>query len=164
MSAGAIKQQLDPASIEVSMAGDMPLDTMKALAMVYLGTVPPATATTTGTASHSSDSSSSSVRSIVAPVLRAHVLGKQGKIGIFQSDSDERAMGYLAGPAPNNWGVMHTGKTITELLAAEPSMTKTSTAGLGTSSISNGGSVDDSLSHRSHPTFAFAALKVLEEV
>lgn len=139
LSAQAIRKQLDPGSIEVSIAGDMPLEMMKPLALAYLGSVPAGT-------SRGEPSG--------PPVLPVTILGKHSKIGLYQCDSDERAMGYIAGPAPNSWGILSSGSTVTELLSETEKL----------SSGSNGAKVDEALKHRQHPAFAFAALKLIEEV
>jgi hypothetical protein len=74
----------------------------------------------------------------------AHTLGRTQQLRVHLPDSDERAMGYLAGPAPNKWGVFSNGSTVSELLARrfknkqEP--------------------------YREHPLFGYVSLQVLQEV
>lgn len=137
----AIKRQLNPASIEVSIAGDMSVEEMKPLAMVYLGSVPPRP--------HHTNAAPSPP--VLMPINHHQLTGgkPQNRIGIYQSDSDERAMGYVAGPAPNNWGVTQDGQSVVQLMKQQ-------------AETSGGG--DDAVRHRNHPAFAFAALKVFEEV
>jgi hypothetical protein len=67
--------------------------------------------------------------------------GKQ--LGVYLPDTDERAMGYLAGPSPNNWGILHDGRHISDLL------TKAT------------GSDEE---RRSHPLFGHVVLLVMQEV
>ena len=66
-------------------------------------------------------------------------------IGVYLADSDERAMGYLAGAAPNKWGVFSNGTTVSESLI----------------SLNKGGKQD---AHRSHALFGYIVLQVLQEV
>lgn len=65
--------------------------------------------------------------------------------GVYLPDSDERAMGYLAGMSPNKWGVFGNGSTVAELLKARAA----------------GGKQEP---HRAHPLFGHVVLKVLQEV
>jgi hypothetical protein len=67
--------------------------------------------------------------------------GKQ--LGVYLPDTDERAMGYLAGPSPNNWGILSDGTHISSLLDA------------------GSGKKED---RRSHPLFGHVALLVMQEV
>jgi hypothetical protein len=62
---------------------------------------------------------------------------------VYLPDTDERAMGYLAGPSPNNWGILHDGRHISDLL------TKAT------------GSDEE---RRSHPLFGHVVLLVMQEV
>ena len=54
-------------------------------------------------------------------------------------------MGYLAGAAPNKWGVFSNGTTVSESLI----------------SLNKGGKQD---AHRSHALFGYIVLQVLQEV
>ena len=65
--------------------------------------------------------------------------GKQ--LGVYLPDTDERAMGYLAGPSPNNWGILSDGTHISSLLDA------------------GSGKKED---RRSHPLFGHVALLVMQ--
>ena len=122
----SIVSQLDPATIEVSMAGDVPMDFLEALALNYLGTVPRKTKSL----------ADSGVQS-----MKVNTLGKGKQLGVYLPDSDERAMGYLAGPAPNKWGVMADGSLVTDAL--------------GTTGKD---------ARRAHPLFGHVALLVMQEV
>ena len=62
---------------------------------------------------------------------------------MYLPDTDERAMGYLAGPSPNNWGILSDGTHISSLLDA------------------GSGKKED---RRSHPLFGHVALLVMQEV
>ena len=66
-------------------------------------------------------------------------------VGVYLADSDERAMGYLAGAAPNKWVVFSNGTTVSEALI----------------SLNKGGKQD---AHRSHALFGYIVLQVLQEV
>ncbi len=126
----AVVQQLRPANVEVSMAGDLTTSQMEALALDYLGTVPPA-----ATMEASKDD---------IPSLKAKTLGSASHLSVFLQDSDERAVGYLAGAAPNNWGIFHDGRTVADLLREKY------------------GGTDKA--HRAHPLFGHVALLVLQEL
>jgi hypothetical protein len=125
----AIVSQLGPDAVEVSIAGDAPMDFLETLAFNYLGTVPP--------------------RPVLRPApkeqesLEVKTLGKGKVLGVYLPDSDERAMGYLAGPCPNKWGINADGSTVADMLRA------------------SGAKKDE---RRSHPLFGHVLLLVMQEV
>ena len=127
----AVVNQLDPSSVEVSMAGDAPMDFLETLALNYLGTVPV----------RGSNSASSSATE--PTTMKVKTLGKGRQLGVYLPDSDERAMGYLAGPAPNKWGLLADGTLVADALG-------------------DGQKGKDS--RRSHPLFGHCALLVMQEV
>lgn len=134
----AIVEQLDPGAIEVSIAGDAPIEVLDTLALYYMGTVPPRVA-------------GQNVAAGEAPVamppiqsVQIKTLGKTQQLGVYLPDSDERAMGYLAGPAPNRWGVYANGDTVTDMLKKKAS-----------------GKRDE---RRENPLFGHVALLILQEV
>jgi hypothetical protein len=77
------------------------------------------------------------------PLLHFYVPYRGKQLGVYLPDTDERAMGYLAGPSPNNWGILHDGRHISDLL------TKAT------------GSDEE---RRSHPLFGHVVLLVMQEV
>lgn len=125
----AVTDIMSPNAVEISIAGDAPILLFESLALDYLGTIPPRPA-------------ASSVKSPLDP-LEVRTLGRSKQLGIYLQDSDERAMGYLAGAAPNKWGVFSNGTTVADLLRL------------------SGGKQE---AHRAHPLFGYAVLQVLQEV
>jgi hypothetical protein len=111
------------------MSGDAPISEFERLALDYLGTVP----------------SIPAPNKPIPPIepFKIKTLGRKQQLGVYLADSDERAMGYLAGSAPNKWGVFSNGSTVSELLKLR------------------GGKQD---AHRSHPLFGYIALQLLQEV
>lgn len=130
----AMVDQLSPNSIEISIAGDLSIPELEALSLSYLGTVP--VRRDLGRDLSQAKAGSESVR--------VKTLGRSQQLGIYLPDSDERAMGYLAGPSPNRWGVYASGETISDLFKAK-----------------SGGKKDD---RRDHPLFGHVALLILQEV
>lgn len=132
----AITRQLDPRRVEVSLSGDLAMPQLEDLALRYLGTVP---------VPRGEDR-----RSLPEPDIHSldtHVLGKARQLGVFLADTDERAMGYIAGSAPNDWGVYADGRTLGEKLLEKRS-----------------GQFNGASAHRAHPMFGHVALQVLTEV
>ena len=127
-----IKKQLDPSTVEVSIAGDVSIETLEKLALTYLGTIPVKTG-----------EGKIQATDLVGRVP-INTLGKKKQLDIFLSDSDERAMGYLAGPSPNRWGIFSDGESISEKLATM-----------------NGGKQE---ARRNHPLFGQVLLAVLQDV
>ena len=127
----AITEQLVPSNIEVSLAGDLSVEAFERLVLQYMGTVPP-----------------TAPKKLRAPLkdreaITVQTLGRSQQLGIYLPDSDERAMGYLAGPAPNRWGFYPGGETVGSLLQ------KASNKKEG---------------RRDHPLFGYVALLILQEV
>ena len=127
----SVQKQLSPSNVEISIAGDASLDSMEQMCLKYFGCIPP----------HSSGNEENLQQEL--KTLKVKTLGKDKELDIFLSDSDDRAMGYLAGPCPNRWGVQYDGTNIGEVLDAM------------------NGKKDD---RRSHPLFGFMILSVLQEV
>jgi hypothetical protein len=113
--------------IQVSISADAPIEYLEVLALNYLGTVPPR----------------ATPRTVVPDSLQLQPLGRQRQLGVFLADSDERAMGYLAGIAPNKWGIFANGTTVSDMLRMRS------------------GKADE---RRNHPLFGHIACLVLQEV
>lgn len=97
----AIVSQLSPDSVEVSVSGDVAMQDLEALALAYLGTIPP----------------SQKPRSIEPQQLVVKPLGSKQQLGIYLPDVEERAMGYVAGPCPNIWGFFADGSSVSEAIS-----------------------------------------------
>lgn len=142
----AVTQLLTPSNVEVSISGDLPILNLEELVLKYFGTVP------TKRSFSSSSQAASSTATSVAPLetvsfprdsLAVKALGKKQQLGVYLPDSDERAMGYLAGSAPNRWGVYGNGETIAQLMAQRTGKEE---------------------ERRKHPLFGFVALAIVQEV
>ena len=127
---------LRPENVEISISGDLPLPALEALALRYLGTVPP---------SPNPSNPNPSLR-LIQESLRVRALGREQQLRVHLTDSDERAMGYVAGPAPNRFGLLADGRSLSELLAQAP--------GLG----------PHDQERRRHPLFGYAVLQLIQEV
>lgn len=123
----AITSQLGPEAIEVSMAGDVSMEVLETLALNYLGTVP----------------KRKTLRGPTVEAVQVNTLGKGKQLGVYLPDTDERAMGYLAGPSPNKWGILSDGSHVADLLRMASGK-------------------DDS--RRNHPLFGHVVLLVMQEV
>jgi len=144
----AVVSQLDPTRIEVSMSGDMTIAEMEKLVLTYMGTVPSRTEADKQKQQIEEEGSKVS-KDVNAEVNRVKVrtLGGKQQLGVYLPDSDERAMGYLAGPAPNRWGFFSDGRSISQVLAD-----------------ANGNTNKKDANRRAHPLFGHAALLILQEV
>ena len=62
---------------------------------------------------------------------------------MYLPDSDERAMGYIAGAAPNKWGIFNDGTTVSDRMKQKAKKTEI---------------------YWNNPLFGHVALQVLQEV
>ncbi|EKX47207.1 hypothetical protein GUITHDRAFT_159585 [Guillardia theta CCMP2712] len=122
----AVNQFLTTDNVEISISGDFDPKVMDMLALQYLGTVPPSK-------QPARQSPSIPLASTPAKDLFFEI-----------SDSDPRAVAYVAGTAPNRWGVMADGE---EKL------------GYGTKT-----EMPDGRDYRSHPLYQCVTLQILQEV
>ncbi|CAN0420806.1 unnamed protein product [Hapterophycus canaliculatus] len=84
----------------------------------------------------------------VEPVPAADATVKTPRhLDVHLPDSDDRAVGYVAGGAPNRWGLMRDGSSVLDLFP-KPS----------------GGGGDKEQDHRTHALFAPVVLLMLKEV
>lgn len=155
----ALKQQLTPENLEVSICGDIPVPEMERLALKYLGTIPPASTTVNSKAGRDKNAM------IPNPAVDVTLMGKGNRLAVYLPDSDERAMGYIAGPAPNRWGVYADGTMIADLLGAKDiAAAKRDAAVSKKEAAVNKKAKDDKDKRRDHPLFGHVALLVLQEV
>jgi hypothetical protein len=115
----ALLSQLDPRNVECAITGDLSLPEMEQLALKYLGTVPvraesKLTGATAALSAVSGLGTPHQQRLAEHATLQVHTLGRGEQLNIYLQDSEERAMGYLAGPAPNKYGVYADGTTVAD--------------------------------------------------
>jgi predicted Zn-dependent peptidase len=127
----AVLDQLGSESVEVSISGDVPLQEMEDMALNYLGTVP--------------RRPEEKHRTLSSPSLTCKVAGGKKPLVVYFQDSEERAMGYLAGPCANNWGILSNGQSLSSVISARA-----------------GNNKEDK--RRNHPLFGHAVLQVLQEI
>ena len=136
----AVMSQLSPGNLEISIAGDF--DVVQVLEMVYkyIGTIP-----ADMNHEYMVEENEAALPNWTGRVPQPEVPGRH--IELELSDSDPRAVAYVAGSAPNAWGYLSDGTTVTErVLQADRRAS------------------DFDKQRRSHPLFAFAALGVLSEI
>eukprot|EP01039_Chlorochromonas_danica_P002675 gene2675-2920_t len=135
----AVRDQLRPDNVEVTISGDLTIAEQEQLVLKYLGTVPHPTHPTTHPMSPPIVS-----HAVEKQSLSVHTLGGRQQLGVYLPDSDERAMGYLAGPAPNKYGVLSDGRNLADELVQ-----------------ASGGKKEG---RWEHPLFASAAMQIVQEV
>lgn len=136
----AIRQQAVPQCVEVSISGDVPMKKLEELCFDYFGTIPttkPKMLTRYALPSQES--------------IKVKTLGRTKQLGVYLPDSDERAMGYLAGSAPNRWGVFDNGDTISDRMVRGDRNEK-----------KKGSEKRDD--RRDHPLFGHIVIQILQEV
>mmetsp|Transcript_6220 Transcript_6220/g.11750 ORF Transcript_6220/g.11750 Transcript_6220/m.11750 type:complete len:1253 (-) Transcript_6220:194-3952(-) len=138
----AIMSQLYPENIEISAAGDFDVQGVLDMILKYIGTIPTnANSEYRLKAKDAEDSVDKQFGSI--PTLE-----KPGKfLELELTDSDPRAVAYVAGAAPNMWGTLADGSTVAERVMA-----------------ADKGQSDYDRRRRSHPLFANVALSLLSEI
>jgi len=128
----AITSQLGADAVEVSISGDVPMPMLEDLCLKYLGTVPPRSEAQGGK------------RKLESQSIEVKRPANGDPLSVFLADSDERAMGYVAGASPNRWGIFSDGSTVGDKLRAL-----------------NGGKSD---ARRDHPLFGHVAMQILQDV
>lgn len=133
----AVMSQLLPPELELSVVGDF--DPSEVLEMVrkYIGTVP-------------ADANSEYKKEEQVPAQFESVppTSETGKfIEVELTDSDPRAVSYVAGSAPNLWGFMGDGTSVSEYILSKDKKAS-----------------DYDKSRRSHPLFAHVALALVSEI
>jgi len=136
----AVMSQLLPPDLEVSIVGDF--DVVETMEMVrrYLGTIP----TYTNSEYHLTGERLGEFVGSVPPLPLDS--GKR-HIELELTDSDPRAVAYVAGKAPNMWGFLEDGSSVPEKIMA-----------------ADKGASEYDKKRRSHPLFANAALSLLSEI
>lgn len=132
--------QLLPPDLEVSIVGDF--DVVETMEMVrrYLGTIP-------AYANSQYHLSGERLGEFVGSVPPLPLESGKRHIELELTDSDPRAVAYVAGKAPNMWGFLEDGTSVPEkIMAADKSAS------------------EYDKKRRSHPLFANAALSLLSEI
>jgi len=128
----AVTAQLTTDALDVSICGDVDLAELEGLVLKYLGTVP-----------RSQRQVEAPTRAVPAPAAAAAAESRH--LDVFLPDSDERAVAYVAGTAPNRWGYLQDGTHLLDLFRAT-------------------GPPPEALARWDHPLFANVALGLLREV
>jgi len=132
----AIMSQMLPSDLEISVAGDFNVEEVIEMILNYLGSIP--MDTNKEYKQPALDNAAGSVPQIPTP----------GKfIGLELKDPDPRAVAYVSGSAPNSWGLLSDGTTVSQ---------RVSTADKRAS--------DYDKIRRSHPLFAHVALSLISEI
>mmetsp|Transcript_20458 Transcript_20458/g.44729 ORF Transcript_20458/g.44729 Transcript_20458/m.44729 type:complete len:842 (-) Transcript_20458:61-2586(-) len=136
----AVMSQLLPSKLEVSTSGDFDVSEVLDLVLKYLGSIPNDANNEFAPKEMASDPSDEygSVPALKLP-------GKH--IDLELSDSDPRAVSYVAGTAPNLWGYLADGSTVAEKVAKADKKAS-----------------EYDQQRRSHPLFANVALALVAEI
>ena len=136
----AVMSQLLPSKLEVSASGDFDVSEVLDLVLKYLGSIPTDANNEFVPKEMASDSSDEygSVPALKLP-------GKH--IDLELSDSDPRAVSYVAGTAPNLWGYLADGSTVAEKVAKADKKAS-----------------EYDQKRRAHPLFANVALALVAEI
>ena len=129
----ACTSQLNLQDLELAIAGDFDINEVLELVRKYLGTIP----------SSSSSSSSSSTPSHKIPTL-----AKPSDFEVEITDSDPRAVAYVAGASPNKWGFFADGTNVGEIAVEK--------GGKGATKFDT--------QRRNHPLFGNVALSLISEI
>jgi len=133
----AVMSQLQPADIEISVAGDFDPKEVLEMLYQYIGTIPSQTNAEFKQDNHVSSSDFGTVPTLALPQF----------LELELPDSDPRAVAYVSGSAPNVWGFLSDGTTLSQrVMDAAPKQTK------------------NDIARRSHPLFANAALLLITEI
>ncbi|CAM9324431.1 unnamed protein product, partial [Phaeothamnion confervicola] len=134
----AITSQMTTDVMELSLVGDFEMAEAERLVLQYLATaaaLEAASAAVTWGAEADVD----------VPLQTGTVPSRH--IDVYLQDSDDRAVAYVAGTAPNRWGVLRGGKTVRAMMRElDPASDRAAAP------------------RRRHPLFAAVALALLKEV
>jgi predicted Zn-dependent peptidase len=137
----AIMSQLTPDNLEISMAGDFDVQEVLDMVLKYVGSIP----TDANSEFKQKEEIEEHGGKVFGSVPKLEVPGKFLELELV--DSDPRAVAYVAGSAPNMWGTLSDGTTVSErVMAADPDQS------------------DYDRKRRSHPLFANVALSLLSEI
>ncbi|CAM9586417.1 unnamed protein product [Ectocarpus sp. 12 AP-2014] len=128
----AIEGHLATSHMEVSLVGDFDTEEAERMTLLYLGTIKP------------SEREALLRPSVEAVPASDATVTTPRHLDVHLPDSDDRAVGYVAGSAPNRWGMMRDGSSILDLFPKP-----------------QGG--DKKKDHRAHTLFAPVVLLMLKE-
>jgi len=132
----SVMSQLLPGELEISTSGDFDVKDVLELVFKYLGSIP---------ADANSEFMESKTAGSFGTVPALKIPGEH--IDLELSDSDPRAVSYVAGSAPNLWGYLADGTTVAERVAEADKK-----------------ATDYDRQRRSHPLFANVALALVAEI
>eukprot|EP00980_Cylindrotheca_fusiformis_P005728 scaffold1194_cov127-Cylindrotheca_fusiformis.AAC.5 len=137
----AVMSQMSPSNLEISISGDFDVPEVMEMVYKYIGTIP-------GDANREyviEDASTGPKGAVVSSVPSLPLPGKFVELQL--PDSDPRAIAYVAGSAPNAWGYLADGTTVSEIILEKDKRAS-----------------DYDKSRRKHPLFARVALLLLSEI
>lgn len=137
----AVMSQLSPSNLEVSIAGDFNVQEVLDLCLKYLGTIP-----ADANSEYLTAAQKTQPKLTFGSVPQLDLPGKFLELEL--TDSDPRAVSYVAGAAPNMWGFMADGTNVAQrVMEADKKRAK-----------------EGDTQRRSHPLFANVALSLLSEI
>jgi predicted Zn-dependent peptidase len=134
----AVMSQLTPSNLEISTAGDFDVQEVLDMILKYVGTIPADTNDEYKVEIEGEEQKFGSVPNLELP-------GKFLELEL--TDSDPRAVSYVAGSAPNMWGYLADGTTVAERVSAADKKAS-----------------DYDNKRRAHPLFANVALSLISEI
>jgi len=137
----AIMSQLLPSNLDISIAGDFNVQDVLDMAFKYLGTIP-----ADSNSDYQVEVQKSDTKLEFGGVPQLQLPGKFLELEL--TDSDPRAVSYVAGAAPNMWGFMADGTNVAQRVMDADKKRATE--------------MDNQ--RRSHPLFANVALSLLSEI
>ena len=136
----AIMSQLLPENLEIVVAGDFETQEVLDMILKYIGTIPADT-----NAEYIVEGQTIGEAMDFGSVPELPIPGKFVELEL--TDSDPRAVAYVAGSAPNSWGTLADGTTVAQrVMEADKRQS------------------DYDKRRRSHPLFAHVTLKLLSEI
>ena len=156
----AVTDHLNTGNIEVSVSGDFDREELERLALHYLGTVPP-----TQSDEELANAIDVGAAAFTAPQI-PHVKSEPKDLYIEIKDSDPRAVAYVAGRAPNRWGILADGSRALDTSADAGRQGKGSKTAMVKSLFNaiskKGGSEENGVDYRQHPLYPCISLMLLQ--
>jgi predicted Zn-dependent peptidase len=137
----AVMSQMSPSNLEIAISGDFDVPEVMEMLYKYIGTIPADANKEYIIEDVPKDAKGATVNSVPSLPL-------PGKFVELQlPDSDPRAVAYVAGSAPNAWGYLADGTTVSEIVLEQDKRAS-----------------DYDKSRRKHPLFGRIALLLLSEI